>query len=40
VIVEPGWRDSRTFIESLDWRHQLEKLAEGQGGETPLGEDE
>jgi GTP-binding protein Era len=27
VIVEPGWRESRTFIESLDWRNQLEKLA-------------
>ena len=24
VIVEPGWRESRTFIESLDWRNQLE----------------
>jgi GTP-binding protein Era len=30
VIVEPGWRESRTFIESLDWRNQLEKLAEKQ----------
>lgn len=28
VIVEPGWRDSKSFIQSLDWRHQLEKLAE------------
>ncbi len=27
VIVEPGWRESRTFIDSLDWRNQLEKLA-------------
>jgi GTP-binding protein Era len=27
VIVEPGWRESRTFIESLDWRNQLERLA-------------
>jgi GTP-binding protein Era len=40
VIVEPGWRDSRTFIESLDWRRQLEKLADGHGDEAPLGEDE
>ncbi len=24
VIVEPGWRESRGFIESLDWRNQLE----------------
>jgi GTP-binding protein Era len=33
VIVEPGWRESRAFIESLDWRSQLEKLAEKQGNE-------
>jgi len=30
VIVEPGWRESKSFIESLDWRNQLQKLA----GET------
>jgi GTP-binding protein Era len=30
VIVEPGWRESRSFIDSLDWRHQLERLAEKQ----------
>ncbi len=28
VIVEPNWRESKSFIESLDWRNQLEKLAE------------
>ncbi|MGA7107433.1 MAG: GTPase Era [Terracidiphilus sp.] len=33
VIVEPGWRESRPFIESLDWRSQLERLAEKQGNE-------
>jgi GTP-binding protein Era len=33
VIVEPGWRESKRFVESLDWRHQLEKLAEKQAGE-------
>jgi GTP-binding protein Era len=33
VIVEPGWRESRAFIESLDWRSQLERLAEKQGNE-------
>jgi GTPase len=27
VIVEPGWRESKSFVESLDWRRQLEKLA-------------
>jgi GTPase len=31
VIVEPGWRESRRFVESLDWRNQLESLAESQG---------
>ena len=30
IIVEPGWRESRAFVESLDWRNQLEKLAEEQ----------
>jgi GTPase len=24
VKAEPGWRDSRTFVEELDWRRQLE----------------
>ena len=33
VIVEPNWRESRSFIESLDWRNQLEKIAERQGNE-------
>ncbi len=31
VIVEPGWRESRAFVESLDWRNQLERLAEKPG---------
>lgn len=34
VIVEPNWRESKHFIESLDWRNQLERLAEKQGGEV------
>jgi GTP-binding protein Era len=29
VIVEPGWRESKSFVESLDWRNQLERLAAG-----------
>jgi GTP-binding protein Era len=33
VIVEPGWRESRYFVNTLDWRNQLEELASGQGGE-------
>jgi len=28
VIVEPNWRESRAFVDSLDWRRQLEKLTE------------
>jgi GTP-binding protein Era len=35
VIVEPGWRESRSFVESLDWRNQLERLSEKQDEEAP-----
>lgn len=38
VIVEAGWRESKTFIESLDWRNQLERLAGNQI--TEKGEDD
>ena len=31
VIVEPNWRESRAFVDSLDWRRQMEDLAEKQG---------
>ena len=27
VKVRPGWRESRGFVEELDWRRQLENLA-------------
>ncbi len=27
VKVRPGWRDSREFVEGLDWRRQLEAMA-------------
>ncbi len=27
VKVQPGWRESREFVEGLDWRRQLERLA-------------
>jgi GTP-binding protein Era len=27
VKVEPGWRERRDIVESLDWRRQLEELA-------------
>jgi GTP-binding protein Era len=35
VIVEPGWRESQSFVQSLDWRNQLEKLADNQIVEKP-----
>lgn len=34
VKVEPGWRDSRSFVEELDWRRQLERRMVEQGGES------
>ena len=30
VIVEPNWRESKSFVESLDWRNQLERLGVDQ----------
>jgi len=30
VKVSPGWRNSREFVEGLDWRRQLERLAGGR----------
>ncbi len=39
VIVQPGWRESQSFVESLDWRRQLEQLAEKQATERGAGED-
>ena len=27
VKVQSGWRDSRSFVDDLDWRRQLESLA-------------
>jgi GTP-binding protein Era len=39
VIVEPGWRESRAFVEGLDWRNQIEELAQNQSNE-PTGDDE
>ncbi len=40
VIVEPNWRESKSFVESLDWRNQLERLAGDQITEKHLGDDE
>ena len=33
VKAEPGWRDSRRFVEELDWRRQIEQRMLEQGGE-------
>jgi len=33
IIVEPGWRESNSFIESLNWRTQLEELGQSQAGD-------
>jgi GTP-binding protein Era len=30
VKVRPGWRESREFVEELDWRRQLADLAQNQ----------
>ena len=35
VIVEPGWRESNAFVNPLDWRNPLERLAEKQITEKP-----
>jgi GTP-binding protein Era len=40
VIVEPNWRESKSFVESLDWRNQLERLGVDQITETDSGEEE
>ncbi|HEY0786046.1 MAG TPA: GTPase Era [Acidobacteriaceae bacterium] len=36
VIVEAGWRERRGFLDTLDWRRQLEEIASRKGfeGET------
>ncbi len=33
VKVQEEWRSSRGFVEDLDWRRQLEQIAEKQGSE-------
>jgi GTPase len=36
VKAEPGWRDSRHFVEELDWRRQLEeRMLQQKGGAMP-----
>jgi len=26
VKIKAGWRDSRSFVEELDWRRQLQQI--------------
>ena len=40
VKVESEWRASRGFVEELDWRRQLEQLAEKQGRERAVEDEE
>jgi GTP-binding protein Era len=40
VIVEPGWRESKAFVESLDWHNQIERLAGEQITEKPEDEND
>jgi len=40
IIVEPNWRESKAFVESLDWRNQLERLTEDLVAKEHLAEDE
>jgi GTP-binding protein Era len=35
VIVEENWRESRYFVDSLDWRKQLEDIAHAKPGKPP-----
>lgn len=35
VLVREGWRDSRVFVESLDWRRQMEAMAEKTSERDP-----
>jgi GTPase len=40
VKAEPGWRDSRQFVEELDWRRQLEhRMVSAPIGATSPGDD-
>ena len=37
VKAEPGWRDSRRFVEELDWRRQLEHRMQDQSATAAVG---
>ena len=37
VKVQPDWRESRGFVESLDWRRQLDEMAAEKADDEPDG---
>ncbi len=40
VVVEENWRESRGFLQTLDWRNQLEEIAKREQEATPPDEQE
>jgi GTP-binding protein Era len=34
VKIKAGWRDSRTFVEELDWRRQLQQIGGSHDSES------
>ena len=40
VIVKENWRESRGFVESLDWRRQLEEMSAERSTQSTASEDE
>jgi GTPase len=39
VIVKENWRESRGFVESLDWRRQLEEMSSEHGTQSTEAQD-
>lgn len=37
VKVQANWRESRQFVDDLDWRRQLERISQGQANHSPSG---
>jgi GTP-binding protein Era len=40
VKVQPGWRESRAFVDETDWRRQLEHLSNAQRAEDENGRED
>ena len=39
VKVKPGWRESKQFVDELDWRRQIERMIPAQPGDSEEMED-